>query len=169
MKITTTKKNRRGLIVQIDGISVEFNKNLEAEVTAEEAEKIQAKDSSILLEGEEPKVLTEEEKEVLSAKAIKKGIPSPAEAAQMMEDRKAAKVEEAPLEETPLVEAPLVESTEEATEEAPEESEEESDLGVSELTIAELKGICESEGFDKSEWSNLKKQELVDYVESKLK
>jgi len=159
MKIITTKKNRINLTVQIDGISVEFDENLEAEVTEAEAKKIQAKDSSILLEGEEPKALTKEEEEVLAEKALNKGIPSPAEAAQMLDDRKAAKEAE--------VESPLIEDIIEEPLEATESDL--SDLGLSELTIAELKDICDSEGFDKSEWNVLKKQELVDYVESKLK
>ena len=153
MKIKTSKPNRAGLTVHIDGVSVEFDKDLEAEVTEEEFETISAKDKTIISADEEF------DPEVTATEPIQEGqIPTAAQAEKMIADREAAK--EAAKEET-------VED-DSSKEETVEDKSEEDSLEINNLTIPELQEFIKGE-YPSKEWRHLNKPELVEYVSGKMK
>ena len=160
IKVRTTKVHRENVKLNIGGVLVEFNSNLEAEVTDEEAKILKEKDSSILLPGEEA---PEEE---LPDEPVINGIPSPVQAAKMLKQRKKAREEAESKEKESSDDIDTPAEKEEVPVE--EESSDDDGMDLESLTVAELKELCEGEEYPKEAWSSLKKSELVKYITKKI-
>ncbi len=163
--VETTKEGRAGKKVKVNGVFLEFNENLVAEVSDENYDKVLGSDKCIYPEGELPEIDSKEES-IDTPK--KEGIPSPGQAKKMLEQRKkdkeAAKASEEASQDDEVKDEDLPQEDDKSSNEPAEE-----DLGLGELSFKELKEICESENFPGDEWDKMKsKKDLVGYIKSKL-
>ena len=124
MKITTTKVNRKNLVVQIGNHSIKFDENLQAEVEDSIVEELISEDSSITLE-------VDQTTSVVS--------------------------EEATVSEATVVESTGTNTLEETTS---------TDIDLEQLSVKDLQEVCVSLDIDEKQYKNLKKPELIKFIQS---
>jgi len=152
MKIKTSKLNRSNLEVQlIKGVSVYFDSNLQGDLKEEDRfEEIVKRDSSI--SSAEPEAEKADENKGLEAEKADEEFENTAENTVDSEEQKAT-------------EESLVEQTEEKVS---EEKAEDTGLDLQSLKVDELRDLCKEAELDKNEWKDLKKDQLIKYIEERL-
>ena len=167
MKIKTTKLNRVNSTVQlIGGVTVTFNSNLEAELLEEDRfEEICERDKSIF----DPNATPTEDSEPTSGKTT----VNPTEPVKEQK-------EEGDEIEVPEGMEKRVVTQEDIDINGPEigkvgdvilfpiEEEEEDEINLTEMTVVELQETCKELEIPAEEWKDLKKQQLIDFLNSKI-
>lgn len=159
MKVTTSLTHRKNQKLTIQGVEVFFDKDLIAEVSEEDAAIIMSKDSTIKPLGEtledENKSLEDDSNEESKTDNVeddsKKGNES---------DNKEG-------DEDNSDESEGLEDDSNEGDDSDENEDDEEDVDLSSLKVVDLQAICEEANFPKDEWKNLKKDELIGYIQSK--
>lgn len=150
MKIKTSKLNRVNATVQLmSGVTVKFDKNMEAELEQEDAlEAIMARDKSIFLPGQEeaPEVENDE-------------TPKETESDAPVDN------EDIPAGTETDLDAETGGESNEGDDSPPEEVSMEDEL--SKLKVNDLTDLCKGSDFPKEEWKDLKKDDLIAYIVDK--
>ena len=154
--LTTSKINRTNATVVVGPHLLKFNEKRQVEVASDLAEEIAKMDPSISYENM-PEYLIPKVEEVVVKEASEEDLSA-------AKDNKDSFAKE-------LARAGGFDYEEEALE--PIRSEEESlveatDLEFDDLTLSALKDVAKESELPHSEWGKLKKNELVDYLKSKI-
>jgi len=180
MKIKTSKTNRVNLAVRLmDGVLVKFDHNLEGELEDEsKLEALLERDPSISLVGEE---------EATSETVVETEVKEPKVEEPVVEEKTAEKPSEVETindgsGDVPPEGDPVKEETEATPDTAEAANEDVADedkvidadaaedfLDLNDLKVDELRSLCEGAELPKEEWKDLKKADLIAYIEKHTK